>query len=197
MNFQELMDAVALETGYGHLTDLVEGLCKAALLKLHNSEQFPQDLVQTTQSLAHSDLKFSVTLPTGYRSFESVKVTYADSSTLELPYRSLSWIKDNPYETDYFTVVGSNVSFNLCTPATSIQFTYYSNPIVTAPFNAWTNWILTQHAQAVKTEACALVFEAVELFDRAQVTRNSGGVFMQSLRNVGYQPQAFEAIGEV
>ena len=197
MNFQELVDAVASRTGYGHLSTLLISLCKSALIKLHNTEQFPQDLKQSSlTAVPSSDLRFSVNLPTDFRSFESVKVTFPDSSYLELPYRQLSWIKANPYETDYFTVIGNSVSFNLSTQASQYQFTYYSNPIIAEPYTAASSWILNQHADAVIAEACALVFEAVELFDRAQVERNSGRIFMQQLINVGYQPQAFEAIGE-
>ena len=197
MNFQELVDAVASRTGYGHLSTLLIALCKSALIKLHNTEQFPQDLKQSNlAAVPSSDLKFSVNLPTDFRSFESVKVTFPDSSYLELPYRQLSWIKANPYATDYFTVIGNSVSFNLSTPASQYQFTYYSNPVIAEPYTTATSWILNQHADAVIAEACALVFEAVELFDRAQIERNSGRIFMQQLVNVGYQPQAFEAIGE-
>ena len=197
MNFQELVDAVASRTGYGHLNTLLVSLCKSALLKLHTTEQFPQDLKQSTlTNVPSSDLKFSVNLPADFRSFESVKVTFPDSSYLELPYRQLSWIKANPYETDYFTVIGNSVSFNLSTSAYQYQFTYYSNPVIAEPYSSATSWILTQHADAVVSEACALVFEAVELFDRAQIERNSGRIFTQQLINLGYQPQAFEAIGE-
>ena len=196
MNFQELMDAVALETGYGHLTDLIEQACKSALNKLHCAEKYSQDLSQTTQSTNTSDLKFSLSIPAGFRSFESVKVVYADSSSLYLPYKTLSWIRDNPYASDYYTIVGSSVSFNLCQAATSVEFTFYHNPTVTAPFNAWTDWLLTQHADAVRAEACAILFEFVELFDRAQVTRQSNNVFFARLQISGYQPSDFEAIGE-
>ena len=197
MNFQELVDAVALRTGYGHLNTLLVSLCKSALLKLHNTEQFPQDLKQSVvTAVPSSGLKFSVNLPADFRSFESVKINFPDSSYIELPYRQLSWIKANPYETDYFTVVGNSISVNLATSATTYQFTYYANPVIAEPYSSATSWILTQHADAIVSEACALVFEAVELFDRAQVERNSGRIFMQQLVNVGYQPQAFEAIGE-
>ena len=196
MNFQELMDAVALESGYGHLTDIIEHCCKAALSKLHRVENYQQDLLQPAAVATPSDLKFSLSIPSGFRSFESVKINFADSSYAYLPYHSLSWIRENPYASDYYTLVGSSVSFNLSIPATSVEYIYYADPVPTAPYSSWTDWMLTQHGDAVRAEAVALVFEAVELFDRAQITRQSNGAFFARLQIAGYHPGMFEAIGE-
>jgi len=166
MTFAELLTEVYALTKRPDLVDLTTSAVRAATLKLHGSDFFPRDLVETGISFSSAEYLQQIDYYSLFSNFRALKYIRKTDSTGEeqgpffeviVPEQVLDGYGVNKENVCY--VAGQVIQIRSAAPVQYILFGYYAYPNVTPAL--YSSFIAVTQPFAIVYDAAARVFKTI------------------------------------
>lgn len=176
MNFQELVDEVISITKRPDLRSRTESAVKAATLKMHHSDFYYKDLVETAvqfnQEFYLQNFVPSEVIPR-YRKAKYIRIWQGGAPDgmpgifLENIQIENSMGQYQEVKTDVFYMAGQNLQIRTSCPLKHILFGAYVHPVV-SPEAEYDSWIAREYPYAIVYEAARSIFYSIALTQQSQ-----------------------------
>ncbi len=168
-----LITEVTDDTGRVDKAALIARYVKAAIIKCHEIDFFPRDLVTAIMPVSPAATQFSIALPALWRKFESIVLCTSAGVGLGTVYTedqtdySAAIEADDLTDTDlnYYKVKGDNVVFQSFTSASYIRWTYFAHPDVDTLSTH--SWLMDKYPQAIIDLATGYIEKKIGNKDKA------------------------------
>lgn len=176
MTYDELVEEVIKFTKRPDLRDRTEAAVRAATLKMHHSDFYYKDLIETavqfTDAFYLQNFVPSEVIP-NYRKAKYIRIWNGDAPTGG-PGKFLENIQiENSVggyqetKTDVFYMAGQNLQIRTCIPLKRILFGAYVHPVV-SPVANYKSWIAEEYPYAIVYEAARSIFFSIALTQQSQ-----------------------------
>lgn len=181
MTFDELKNEVFSITTRPDLVAQTELAIKQATLKMHQSDFYPRDMVNTVLQFEDLDFiqDFQLAVLANFRMFSYIRfydMTQSDPATGLPVGLAGDYFKEvdpslaiDSYSVDVpwrYYVAGQTVKLFAPVNFQYLLVGYYSNPTV-SPATAFSSWIAEAHPYAIILEACRVIFKIIGFDEQA------------------------------
>lgn len=186
MDIATLTAAVISETGKPHMSALVERAVKSIVLRAHQSDYYPRDLVSDNAVVPGSPSTTVIeALPDRWRKFESIELLDASTGvSLEKYFNAVLPSSAMQFDGTVFPycywVEGTNVKLFSEVSIDRLGWYWYANPDLST--TAKTTWITENYEQDIIDGASAYVYLKAGDKDSASIYANFFASFIARLR---------------
>lgn len=176
MTLEELVAEVINITKRPDLQARTESAVKAATLKMHHSDFYYKDLIETAIEFQDEfyiqNFVPSEVIPL-YRKAKYIRVWSGDAPTggpgifLENIQIENSVDQYSSIKTDVFYMAGQNLQIRTSCPVKRILFGAYVHPTIT-PEESYNSWIAREYPYAIVYEAARAIFYSIALSQQSQ-----------------------------
>lgn len=175
MNFAELCAEVNIVVKRPDLASRVEGAVRAATLKMHHSDFFYKDILETAIIFDDALSLQSFTPSEAIPNFRKAKYLrfWHETTTGAMPGAFLEPITiENSLDgyhtmkTNVFYMAGKQLQMRCCPAVKHILFGAYVHPIIT-PAESYSSWIAEEYPYAIIYEAIRTIFRSIGFTEQA------------------------------
>lgn len=166
MTFDSLLSEVYALTARPDLVAETESAIKAATLKAHHTDFFPQDIYETKLKVINSGFIHSIDYPaiiSNFRALKYIRKIDIDGDAYGKPFTIItpSEILDSYAVTrnDVAYVAGRLIELRSSNSINALLFGCYVNPVVTKL--GYSSWVAQMYPYAIVYEAARIVFNTI------------------------------------